>query len=165
MRRFFLSLFFGLAIAVTGTILATSGALPERVASHFASGGAANGWMAREAYVAIVLAMATLLPLFIVTMMARLPRMHPRRIRLPHRDYWLAPERRDATFATLAGFAWALACAITLFIGGMHWTVLEANATNPPRLAESAADLLAFGFGTVVAAWAIALYLRFRRPG
>ncbi len=45
----------------------------------------------------------------------------------------------------------------------MHWTVLKANATTPPRLADSAADLLAFGFGTVVAAWAIALYLRFRR--
>ena len=121
--------------------------------------------MSREAYVLIVLAMATLLPLFIVAMMARLPRMNPRRIRLPHRDYWLAPERRDATFATFAGFAWALACALTLFIGGMHWTILDANAKTPPRLAESAAELLAFGFGTVVAAWAIALYLRFRRRG
>ena len=74
MRRLFLPLFFALAIAVTATILATSGMLPERVASHFASGGAANGWMSREAYVLIVLAMATLLPLFIVAMMARLPR-------------------------------------------------------------------------------------------
>ena len=83
MRRLFLPLFFALAIAVTATILATSGMLPERVASHFASGGAANGWMSREAYVLIVLAMATLLPLFIVAMMARLPRMNPRRIRLP----------------------------------------------------------------------------------
>ena len=96
MRRFFLPLFFALAIAVTATILATSGNLPERIASHFANGGAANGWMSRDAYVVIVLAMATLLPLFIVAMMARLPRMNPRRIRLPHRDYWLAPERRDA---------------------------------------------------------------------
>jgi uncharacterized membrane protein len=165
MRRFFLPLFFVLVTAVTATILATSNTLPERVASHFATGGAANGWMSRQTYVLIVLAMATLLPLFIVAMMARLPRMNPRRIRLPHRDYWLAPERRDTTFGTLAGFAWALACAITLFIGGMHWTILDANATTPPRLAEPTADLLAFGFGTVVAAWAIALYLRFRRPG
>ena len=47
----------------------------------------------------------------------------------------------------------------------MHWTILDANAKTPPRLAESAAELLAFGFGTVVAAWAIALYLRFRRRG
>ena len=39
------------------------------------------------------------------------------------------------------------------------------NGKHAPRLPESAADLLAFGFGTVVAAWAIALYLRFRRPG
>src|SRR5258708_11889082 len=109
--------------------------------------------------------METVLALFNGGMMARLPRMHPRPMRLPHRDYWLAPELGDATFATIAGFAWALACAVTLFIGGMHWTILEANATPPPRLAESAADLLAFGFGTVVAAWAIALYLRFRRPG
>ena len=91
--------------------------------------------------------------------------MRPNRIRLPHRDYWLAPERREATFATFAGFAWALACAITLFIGGMHWIILEANAMSPPRLAESTADLLAFGFAIVVAVWAIALYLRFRRPG
>ena len=165
MRRFFLPLFFALAVAVSGIVVATSGALPERVASHFASGGAANGWMAREVYVLIILAMATLLPLFIVAMMARLPRMRPNRIRLPHRDYWLAPERREATFATFAGFAWALACAITLFIGGMHWIILEANAMSPPRLAESTADLLALGFAIVVAVWAIALYLRFRRPG
>src|SRR5258708_29103500 len=134
MRRFFVPLFFALAIAATATSLATSGNLPEHVASHFASGGAANGWMSREIYVVIVLAMATLLPLFIVAMMARLPRMNPRRVRLPHRDYWLAPERRDPTFATLAGFAFALACALTLFIGGMHWIIFEANATTPPRL-------------------------------
>src|SRR5258708_39905629 len=105
MRRFFVPLFFALAIAATATSLATSGTLPEQVASHFASGGAANGWMSREAYVLIVLAMATLLPLFIVAMMARLPRMNPRRIRLPHRDYWLPPERRGAAFPTVAGFA------------------------------------------------------------
>ncbi|HEX8013208.1 MAG TPA: hypothetical protein VF814_20155 [Casimicrobiaceae bacterium] len=165
MLRLFRPLFFGLAAAIDGAILATSRTLPERVASHFASGGAANGSMPREAYVALVLAMATLLPLFIVAMMARLPRVHPRRIRLPHRDYWLAPERRYSTFATLSGFAWALACALTLFVGGMYWLILVANATNPPQLAESAGDGLALGFGTVVVLWAFALYLRFRRLG
>ncbi|HEV8255583.1 MAG TPA: DUF1648 domain-containing protein [Casimicrobiaceae bacterium] len=164
-RRFSLQLFIALAAAAVAFIVLTSRALPERVASHFGPGGHANGWMTREAYLIVVLAAATLLPLVIVALVAALPRAFPRGINLPNRDYWLAPERRDATLGALAGFAWAFACLLTLFVAGMHWTIVDAHASAPPQLAEAAVHLLMAGFVAAVAAWIITLYLRFRRTG
>mgnify|MGYP003483690588 CR=1 FL=1 len=40
----------GLIACSAAIIVATSGSMPERVATHFAFDGRANGWMSRNAY-------------------------------------------------------------------------------------------------------------------
>src|SRR5207248_10704464 len=127
-------------LVIIGTaifILATSQALPERVASHFVRGGQANGWMPRDAYVAFSLAAGVLVPFILVAMVAWLPRVFPRAVNLPNRTYWFEPERRDATLASLSAFAWGFAAVITLLVGGLHWLVVQANTSSPPILAET----------------------------
>jgi hypothetical protein len=42
---------------------------------------------------------------------------------------------------------------------------VDAHASVPPQLSEAAVYLLMAGFVAAVAAWIIALYLRFRRAG
>jgi uncharacterized membrane protein len=164
MRRFALPLFIAVAVAAVAFVITTSGALPERVASHFVLGGKPDGWMTREAYLLVILLAATLLPLVIVVLMAGMARVFPRLVNLPNRDYWLATERREAALAALADFGWGFASLVTLFVAGMHWTILDANASVPPRLAEAYVDLLVAASFVAIAAWIIALYLYFRRP-
>jgi hypothetical protein len=163
MRRFFLFTFIALAATAAAFIVMTSGALPERVASHFALGGKADGWITRDAYVLVILVAATLLPLIIVGLIVAMPRAFPRMVNLPNRDYWLAPERREDALAGLAGFGWVFACLVTLFVTGMHWTIVDAHASVPPRLAEPYVHLLLAASLVALLAWIIALYLHYQR--
>lgn len=164
MRRFVAPLFFVLLGASALFIIGTSEALPERVASHFARGGEANGWMPRETYVAFILIAALGVPLALVALLAWLPRAFPNAVNLPNRAYWFATERREATLASFSSFAWVFGSLLAALMAGVHWAILRANAGTPPRFPESAFWALLIGFGSILAIWLAAWYLRFRRP-
>ena len=63
---------------------------------------------------------------------------------LPNRDYWLAPERKAATFQYLAGTGAVYGWLVLAFLCVVHWQVVQANALQPPRLAEGS-FFVAFG--------------------
>jgi serine/threonine-protein kinase len=128
---------FAIALAAAAVFVWWSaGDLPAVVASHFVPGGAANGFMPRGAYIGTMLALVATVPtvLFLSThLAARLP---ARFVNVPNRAYWLAPERRAATLASLAGFG-ALAAYATLgFLCAAHALVVRANRAHPPHLEE-----------------------------
>lgn len=164
MRRFLVPLFIGLIFAVGAFIVTTSAGLPERVASHFARGGQANGWMPRDAYLGFILFAAIGVPLVLVVALAWLPRMFPRAVNLPNRAYWFEPERREGTLGALSTFAWAFGCVLTLLVAGLHWAVVQANSGTPAVLAVSTVDVLLTAFALAIACWILAWVLRFRRP-
>lgn len=163
MRRFFLPLFIALAAGSAAFIIATAGDLPVQVASHFGPGDRPNAWTPRDTYVAIMVAAATLLPLFLVALIAWLPRAFPGAVNIPNRDYWLAPERRERSLAALANFGWVFACLLTLFIVGVHWVIVAAHASVPTQLPDRPFQALIAGFIAAMCLWTVALCLRFRR--
>jgi len=165
MRRFFLPLFIALAASGAAFIIATAGDLPAQVASHFGRTDQPNAWTARDIYVAIMVGAATLLPLFLIVLIAWLPRVFPRAVNLPNRDYWLAPERRARSLAALADFGWAFGCLLTLFIVGVHGVIVAANTSMPAQLPERPFQGLIAAFIAAMCVWTVALCLRFRRPG
>ncbi|HUH94261.1 MAG TPA: DUF1648 domain-containing protein [Casimicrobiaceae bacterium] len=164
MRRSVFPVFLAALVVAAAFIAATSSALPARVASHFARGGEANGWMTRESYGAFILGAALGSPLLVATLVARLPRAFPGAVNLPNRAHWFAPERREATLASLATFGWCFGAALALLIAGVHWTVVAANARTPPRLENGAIAALLAAFALALGIWLLAWYLRFRRP-
>jgi uncharacterized membrane protein len=72
--------------------------LPHVIASHFDVTGRANGWMSREAFVGVYVAVVALLT--VVFSAVRI--VPPSLWNLPNKAYWLAPERRAATVARVA---------------------------------------------------------------
>lgn len=115
----------------------SAGALPDVVASHFVAGGVANGFMPRGQYLGFMLALVVGVPsvlFFAGRLAARLP---VRFINLPNRQYWLAPERRAATLASLGGFgAWAAYATLGILCLA-HGLVVRANLEHPPRLEQA----------------------------
>ena len=90
--------------------------LPDVVASHFDARGVANGWQTKslffEFFVGAV-AIAAFLTFGIPAIFSRLP---PQLINLPHKEYWLAPERRAETLARMnRTFAW-FGCAVLVVV-------------------------------------------------
>ena len=115
----------------------TSNELPPLVAAHFGTAGAANGFMPRSFYVRFMLAFVLGLPTVMTFVTWRALGRSDARINLPHRDYWLAPERRAETIAFLRrGLLWFGFLLVT-FLCFAHWLVVLANRTHPPQLAES----------------------------
>lgn len=164
MRRLIPLLFLAIVVGCAVFIIEISGKLPDRVASHFAGDGQANGWMPRDTYLDFILGAAVLVPFVLVALLAWLPRAFPRAVNLPNRAYWFAEARRDATLASLAAFAWSFGAALALLIAGVHWAVVAANARTPPRLDDGAVAALLTAFALTLGAWLLAWYLHFRRP-
>ena len=162
MSRLARLLFILVLIIATILISATSNHLPAQVASHFGTGGAPNGWMSRNDYRLVILAFAVGLPVAVVGGSMLLPRLEDTRINIPHRDYWLAPARRDATFRYLAAHAYWLGALLVVFIAGIHLLLLDANAAQPPRLAGQLLATLLVLFLAALAVWIATMAIHFR---
>jgi hypothetical protein len=165
MRRLSLLLFVTLMIASAAYIVGTNGQLPPRVAMHFGSGGQVSGSVAREGYLLLSVGFATLFPLFLVASIAGLPLISSRGVRLPNRDYWLAPARRDETLAAMGAFGGFLGCVMTVFAAAMHYVILEAHRSVPPQLPEPLFWTVLGGFFVATISWQALFFLRFRSTG
>jgi hypothetical protein len=152
-----------LALAVI-FILVSGTQLPPNVASHFAGSGEADGFMARGSYLAAMCVFAAGLPALMVLWTRRIVQQSPHRVNLPNREYWMAPQRREATLQALTAYMMLFGFGLSLLIAFVHWEVIEANMRQPPRLA-TARFVIAIGlFMAATGGWLYRLYARFRRP-
>ncbi len=160
-----LRVLFGLCVVVAPILVwTTSARLPERVASHFGSGGLANGFMTHDVYVLFMIAMTTLLPLVVVASLGFIPRLATSKLSIKNREHWLAPARREATMATLGNMACAIGVVLILFLVGIHFLTLEANTRTPPRLDEGAFFVVLVLFLVVIGTSVAFMAIRFGRP-
>lgn len=157
------AVFAALLVTATVVLLATAAAVPDRIPTHFGSGGAPNAWMTRGGYTWFMLAFLVVLPLLVTTAIGFLPRLVPRLVNLPHRDHWLAPERRDESLAFLGRHACRLGSLMVLMGLGTHLLILRASAASPPRLEEGLFLGLLGAFAIALIAWLVAIYRRFPR--
>jgi hypothetical protein len=157
---------FFLLVACAALFIVASGlALPPIVASHFAAGGVANGHMARAVYIAFMLCFVIVLPVAMVLLTWRSLERPGARINLPHRDYWLAPERRSQTIARIRAGMLHFAALLLVFLCYAHALVVSANRAQPAHLDEGwfVAGLLVFlGAGLF---WTLRFVRGFRRRG
>src|SRR5262245_44660873 len=84
-------------------------------------------------------------------------------INLPHKEYWLAPERRASTLAFMTRRSTIFGAFMAGFLCYVHWLVVEANRAVPPHLpaAPFVAGMVVFGIVTVL--WAGAFVAHFLR--
>jgi len=148
--------------SITGIAL-TADWLPHQVAGHFAVSGLANGFVAREVYVAMLIGTAIVLPALIAAAMWLSVRRYPDFVNVPNRDYWLAPERREATAAYLIARAFWLAALLALLALGLHLLVLQANHQAPVRINPAALAALVAAFVLALAAWLGHLHRHFEQ--
>lgn len=142
-----------------------AGQLPERVAIHFGVGGGADGWADRQRAI-LFFELLTMVPV-VFFFLALLMRIFPAgAFNLPHRDYWLAPERRVETVATISSQLMWMGCLMVLFLAGVYWLTIEANRLTPPHLPMQSFLALLISFLVATGAWMV-LFLRrfFKLPG
>lgn len=159
MNRWLAIALVGVTLGVAALMAGTTSQMPARVASHFDWNGQPDGWMDRGTYLIVMLAAGVALP-----WVAYVAMRFVRRVR--DADYWLAPERRDATRDALSGFGAMTGIALALLGGALHVAIIEAHATTPVRLDSAMFSTTLALFVAAMLGLAIAYAIRFRRrPG
>ncbi|HTU61018.1 MAG TPA: DUF1648 domain-containing protein, partial [Polyangiales bacterium] len=101
--------------------------LPPRVASHFNGRGQPDGFMPREAFFTDLALIGGGLIVLLLLAPALLRLLPNNLINMPHRDYWLAPERRSESFGYIAiWFGWFAIATSVLLVAMLNLT-LRAN--------------------------------------
>jgi uncharacterized membrane protein len=157
------SVFIVLLLFATLFVTGTASELPLTVASHFDAAGHPNGFMSRSGYIRFVLSVAVGLPIIVV---AILTAVYSRAadLKLPNREYWLAPQRLDATRAFLVAHGVWFGSLLVILGCFVHWLELAANRQQPPHLSNSSFAAVLIAFLIATAAWLAVLMFGFRRP-
>ncbi len=139
--------------------------LPDQVVSNFDYDGTANGWSDKGSFLgAFMLMMAFTLGLFYaLSWMIR--RMGGKGINVPHRDYWLAPERREQTAAYVAGQLEAFGLVTYGFLLWTHQLTISANLVVPPLLPSAPFWTATGAFLLYGLVWSIKLVSHFSTRG
>ena len=145
-------------------VVRTGGTLPDVVATHFGPSGAANGFMPRPLYVRFMLIFVVLLPLALNFLIGRVLKLPNTRINIPHREYWLAPERRADTVERLRRHMNFFGVLLAAFLCYVHWQVVQANTHSPPVLDNGRFSTGLAAFMVALVVWIVVLRRNFRPP-
>ena len=157
-RRIFLAL---VAVAITQVIYYYP-QMPDVVASHFNGLGAPNDWASKQGFFGLYLAIV----LMLVAIFEFVPGWSESRssfgMKIPNRDYWLAPERVEQTKAFFRRQMYIMGIVhMMLTIYAVQLAIL-ANFNPEPRLHPSIGWALMLYF-IFLGAWLIHFYLHFRK--
>jgi uncharacterized membrane protein len=137
--------------------------MPDVVATHFDGAGKPNGWMSRAGMVGFQLTILGVMGGIFLGLPVLL-RRDPTMINLPHREYWLSPERRDRTIATIRNWMTVVGCGVVLLLMAVTGMLHHANRMTPPRLSSPMFVACLSAFLLFIGGAIVALYRRFPRP-
>jgi uncharacterized membrane protein YfcA len=89
---------------------------------------------------------------------------HANDMKLPNRDYWLAPEHIEQTRAILVTHAIWFGSLLVCMACFVHWLELRAHQLVPPQLSNSLFGAGLLTFFVITGGWLIVMLLAFRRP-
>jgi len=137
--------------------------MPQRMASHFAADGRVNGWQSRDAFFVLMLLVTSTSAIVGFLAPRQIAARSNARINLPHRDYWLAPERRERTMRFIsATMAW-FACGILLVLVSGTFLALRANLAPDHRFNSEAMLVVLGGFLLGLLGLLVGLVRHFRK--
>jgi uncharacterized membrane protein len=136
--------------------------LPHIMASHFDGSGHPNGWMSKNTFFVIHILMVLLMVLCFWRVPWGMTRLPLSWWSLPHRDYWLAPERREHTMRWIQGAMLVMGVVTVVLLLLTIQLAIDANLNPPPVLSDAIGGLLVAYFVST-GVWLVAFFRRFSR--
>lgn len=132
--RFAFWIFLVLTLAFVVFIVWSHGRLPDRIPVHFDFEGEVNRRASKSEFLVVNLGVAALLFVCFGMFALFVGRIPNRYFNLPHRDYWLAPERRSQSIARFnAWYLWMGILSLGLMFH-LAWQVYEIGMGKTERL-------------------------------
>ena len=151
------------ALTGIGLTLILSRFLPDRVATHFAFSGEPNAWssnLINTIFFCVTFLIVNLLFLAIPWLLKKLP---VGVINMPNREYWLAPERRQASVTKVGTHMAVFAGGVNFFLTAVELLSFYANRAVVPMPAVGLITTAA-GFLLFLIFWVIRFTRAFRLP-
>jgi hypothetical protein len=133
------------------------------VASHFDAAGFPTAHFTRAFYTKFLFGMGVGFPIAMVALLS-VVYSKANDMRLPNRDYWLAPERIAQTRALLVSHGVWFGCLMVAIVCYMHWLVMTAYHSVPPHLSNQLVIGGLLVFMGIALGWALGLLRTLRRP-
>jgi uncharacterized membrane protein len=133
--------------------------LPQQVPLHFNWAGQPDGWGSKGELLGVSLGLLGFVAVLLSVGLCLVLYLPARLINMPHRDYWLAPERAEVTRRMLVDRTGWISCAtILLLVAALH-SSLHAPFQQPPKMFSPLVSLVLFL--VFVAIWLAELWWRF----
>ena len=148
---------FALVLLTFGQAAWSWSAMPERMASHFNAAGQPDAWISRNAFFSLFLGLQIFMAALLLGL-GRFGRLLPESlINLPHKEYWLAPERREGTFRRVESCMVWIAVATAALLSWILQLTLNANQQQQPL--DSKAAIMATGLYLLfVGVWCVVYF-------
>ena len=137
--------------------------LPALVADRFDAAGAPRGWLEHDDFVLRRAVFLAAMPVLFLILPAQVLRHWPQSLIARRRSYWLAPERREQTIATLGRMMLWLGLASVALAVIATQLVFEANLRPPPRLEVDAPWWTLAAYVAFLVVWTWRLWRGFPR--
>lgn len=138
--------------------------LPNPMASHFDVIGQPNGWAPKWFFFLIYAGVVALVAWLVWGVPNSIECRPNRQINLPHKDYWLAPERRATTFVFIRQQLGWFSVANLLLMVCVFQLVISVNLNPPARLPVVPIWTLLGAYLLYTIGWLVRFYQRFRHP-
>jgi hypothetical protein len=127
------SIFFSIALLGAVQYFYYAPRLPEMLGSHFGITGAVNGWQTKTAFFSIelvIILVATMVAFGVPRLIEAMP---VSLINLPHKGFWLGPERREGTLSYIRTWSAWFGCGLLAFLLFVMELASRANLRTPPQ--------------------------------
>jgi len=156
------------AVAVLALLAAAQnawywGQLPDRVATHFNLEGVPNDWMTKTNATIFMCGFQVGMPFVLIAITLLASRLPASMVNIPHREYWLHPDRHASTMAFVQTIMNWIAVIFSMFMMAINHLVFKANCDGGRLDAVSFGALMTVFLATVFALIAVLLY-HFRLP-
>ncbi len=151
----------GATVVVGGETFYYYPQLLDPAASHFNAQGQPDSWMPKEKFVGVMAGSWVVVLMFLAVPPLFMSRVPTTLINLPHKEYWLAPERVATTRQMLAQrITWCGAATMLLLAYSWHGTLQANLPPNPPLDIWTPLTV----YLVFVGLWCAELIGRFARP-
>jgi len=158
-RRIALTVFLGVCLLCIAQIFFCYLLLPERVASHFGISGKPDGWSSKTSFIMAQSIITGIVAVLFPVIAFGLSKIPVSLINLPNKDYWLSPERKQASCAFFEGYFLWFGTATLLLLLDIFSKILLVGTGAAEGLGHPLQSLAAYIVFVVI--WIAGLYLKF----
>lgn len=137
--------------------------LPSLMASHFGPSGKADGFMSKQGFMVFYLGLVLFYCVLFGNMGMLLKKTPDEMINMPNKEYWLAPERREATLRVFSHQMAIFGIAIGAFFLAVMQTIFLTNLGGSHQL-DSLFFVYLVGFLLFTTIWTLQMLKQFKVP-